>query len=217
MAPEDPGRHVTDGERDPRERYSLYRLCECTACGGSGKAVANEVSRGFVRCTTCRGEGKQRDELAACETPEAVGVALVTLAREGEWRDENGDPCALGLLDRQGAKGQKWLILPWKASARNVSTPGACSAPQVRDDSRPAEIPVLAGVWPAVIYSHPREESGMDIKTEMIEAFERGDCGYAESYDYVRERMADQADLLRKQRSENAVARMILARAGRRT
>ena len=43
----------------------------------------------------------------------------------------------------------------------------------------------------------------MDIKTEMIEAFERGDCGYAESYEYVRERMADQADLLRKQRKEN--------------
>ena len=120
MAPENPGRYVTDEERDPRERYSLYRLCECSACGGSGKASANEVSHGYVRCTTCRGEGKQRDELAACETPEAIGVALVTLAREGEWRDENGDPCALGLLDRQGAKGQKWLILPWKASARNV-------------------------------------------------------------------------------------------------
>lgn len=42
-----------------------------------------------------------------------------------------------------------------------------------------------------------------DMKDRMIEAFERGECGYAESYDYVRERMADQADLERKARREN--------------
>lgn len=40
------------------------------------------------------------------------------------------------------------------------------------------------------------------IKDRMIEAFERGECGYAESYDYVRERMADAADLERKRRKE---------------
>lgn len=41
------------------------------------------------------------------------------------------------------------------------------------------------------------------FKDRMIEAFERGECGYSESYDYVRERMADRADLERKSRKEN--------------
>ena len=58
--------------------------------------------------------------IATCATPEAVGVALVTLAREGEW--ENG--CPFGLLDTQGETGHKWLISPWLPSARNVSDAG---------------------------------------------------------------------------------------------
>ena len=41
------------------------------------------------------------------------------------------------------------------------------------------------------------------MKTRMIEAYERGECSYEGSYDYVREQTADQADLLRKQRREN--------------
>ena len=103
-------RNVTAEERDPRERYSLYRLCDCIACQGSGKAIP------VGKCTFCRGEGKQRQELATCESPEAVGVALVTLAREGEFEE-----CPIGLLDREGEKGKKWLILPWLPCARNVT------------------------------------------------------------------------------------------------
>lgn len=37
----------------------------------------------------------------------------------------------------------------------------------------------------------------------MLLAYERGECDYYESYDYVRERMADQAGLLRKQWRED--------------
>jgi hypothetical protein len=49
--------------------------------------------------------------LATCATPEAVGVALVTLARETEWED-----CPLGLMDRLPEPGEpKWLIKPWLA------------------------------------------------------------------------------------------------------
>ena len=76
------------------------------------------------RCPDCRGEGRIRQEVASCESPEAVGVALVTLAREEEWLTEDGQPCAFGLLDRAGEKGHKWLILPWMPSPRNVSDAG---------------------------------------------------------------------------------------------
>jgi hypothetical protein len=71
------------------------------------------------RCLDCRGEGRIRQEVATCETPEAVGVALVTLAREGEFEE-----CPIGLLDRGGEVGQKWLVRPWLPSARNVSDAG---------------------------------------------------------------------------------------------
>lgn len=43
-----------------------------------------------------------------------------------------------------------------------------------------------------------------DFKDRMIQAYERGECGYYEAYDYVRESMADVADLARKQEKENA-------------
>ena len=98
----------------PRDRFSLYRLCECPTCGGVGK-VAEAGTATLRTCPECRGEGRVRQEVATCSSAEAVGVALVTLAREGEFVD-----CPFGLLDREGKKGQKWLVLPWMPSARNV-------------------------------------------------------------------------------------------------
>ena len=108
----------TEPDFDPRERYALYRLCECTRCGGSGKEPSKEHTT-RVRCWNCRGEGRIRQEVAACESPEAVGVALVTLAREGEFAE-----CQFGLLDRGGETNQKWLVLPWPQTARTVSAAG---------------------------------------------------------------------------------------------
>lgn len=126
-------RHVTDEAVDPRERYSLYRLCDCSICEGRGQVPRMQyerhpndpedvvpIGRKPERCRECRGEGKVRQELATAETPEAVGLALVTLAREGEWTDAAGQPCAFGLLDREGEKYKKWLVLPWTPSPRNV-------------------------------------------------------------------------------------------------
>ena len=108
-------RNVTP-ERDPRDRFGLYRLCDCTSCGASGKAYdAESDTHTSDRCPDCRGEGRIREEVASCETPEAVGVALVTLAREGEWTD-----CPFGLLDREGETGKRWLVLPWPSTARTV-------------------------------------------------------------------------------------------------
>jgi len=107
-------------DRRPQERFSLYRLCACPRCDGRGRDPESDYRD---RCTDCRGEGRVRQELASCESPEAIGVALVTLAREGEWTD-----CAFGLLDRMpenedGTRKETgtWLILPWLPSARNVT------------------------------------------------------------------------------------------------
>lgn len=143
-------RHVTEplswerfrGEGDEEQRFRLYRLCDCSACEGSGKEYVIEVTGEGIatgkRCPDCRGEGKQRDEVVSTDTAEGVGVALVRCGWEGEWRDEDGDPCAFGLLDRDpdchacagdgcdeckgtGKKGSgEWYVLPWKPSARNV-------------------------------------------------------------------------------------------------
>ena len=92
---------------DPRERFVLYRLCDCSVCEGTGKDFsdfppdAHEQFRtgknARPKCPECRGEGRVRELLATCESPEAVGVALVTLGREGEWEE-----CPFGLLDREG-------------------------------------------------------------------------------------------------------------------
>jgi hypothetical protein len=97
---------------DERERFQLVRLCDCTVCGGTGKWNR-------VRCRDCRGEGQTRQTVATCASPEAVGVALVTLGREGEW-----DECPIGILDTLGETGQKWIVRPWLPSARNVSAAG---------------------------------------------------------------------------------------------
>jgi hypothetical protein len=105
-------------EHDPRDRFGLYRLCDCPTCEGSGKGNTTPDHGWTImdRCSACRGEGRVRQEVATCESPEAVGVALVTLAREGEFAE-----CPFGLLDREGQTNQKWLILPWMPSARNVT------------------------------------------------------------------------------------------------
>lgn len=120
------------------ERFRLFRLCTCPTCGGSGKGAFNYAQSAYVRCSECRGEGRIRQEIATADTPEAVGVAIVQLGREGEW-----DECAFGLLDRtpecetcdgiypdvatcpackgSGVKSTgTWLVLPWMPSARNV-------------------------------------------------------------------------------------------------
>jgi DnaJ-class molecular chaperone len=140
-------RHVTP-DANP-ERFRLFRLCDCTRCEGRGWLwgdVHPDPVGGLKRgkCPSCRGEGRVLQELATCATPEAVGVALVTLAREGEWEE-----CPLGLLDSEpecetcggsGVMGEPfninvcetcsgsgtkptgtWLITPWLPSARNVT------------------------------------------------------------------------------------------------
>ena len=103
------------------ERFALYRLCECAACGGTGKISDYPVAQTLqtIRCQDCRGEGRTRDLVATCDTAEALGVALVTLGREGEW-----DECPVGVLDTQGETGKKWLVKPWLPSARNISDAG---------------------------------------------------------------------------------------------
>lgn len=102
-------------ERDTRDRFGLYRLCACPQCDGTGKDKPWIPAKQSPVCDRCRGEGRERQELASCESPEALGVALVTLAREGEFEE-----CPLGVLDREGETGKKWLVLPWQPSARNV-------------------------------------------------------------------------------------------------
>lgn len=57
-----------------------------------------------------------RELVATCGSPEALGVAIVTLGREHEF-----DECPIGILDTFGEKGEKWLVKPWTPSARNVT------------------------------------------------------------------------------------------------
>ena len=104
--------------RDEEHRFRLYRLCDCPACEGSGKEYVDPAGSP-LRCTLCRGEGKVRDVVAAAPNPEGLGLALVTLGREGELED-----CAVGVLDVLGEPGQKWVLRPWLPSARNVSDAG---------------------------------------------------------------------------------------------
>ena len=67
----------------------------------------------------CRAHDGTLTLIATCATAEAVGVAIVTLGREGEF-----DDCAAGVLDTMGETGQKWVLRPWEASAQNVSVAG---------------------------------------------------------------------------------------------
>ena len=92
-------RHVTaeplswelvSGRDDPAQRYALYRLCE-----------------------------GELQLIATVGTPQAAGLALVELGREGEWEE-----CPVGLLDREGEIGRKWIFRPWLPSPRNVSDAG---------------------------------------------------------------------------------------------
>jgi len=112
-------RYVTP---EAEERYKLFRLCECTTCEGTGKAVREDPGNceGVIvkeRCPDCRGEGRTRDHLASASDAESLGVAIVTLAREHEL-----EGCPIGILDKPHQdKPGTWLVKPWQASARNVS------------------------------------------------------------------------------------------------
>lgn len=117
---------VAEENPDP-ERFRLYRLCPCGECRGKGK-VASAIVPGVGmaekvgetrKCKACRGEGRALELVATCGTPEAVGVALVTLGREGEWAE-----CPVGVLDTAGQKNEKWVLSPWLPSARNISDAG---------------------------------------------------------------------------------------------
>lgn len=90
------GREDIHGEPDPEQRYRIYRLCP----GDTEPQL-----------------------LVTCGCEEAVGVALCTLGREGEFDFENGD-CAHGCLDTFGEPGKRWLWRPWLASPKNVSDAG---------------------------------------------------------------------------------------------
>lgn len=118
------------GRGDPQQRFRIYRLCVCTRCGGDGHWFTAEGDpalyatkqhaegspfKGKVerqKCTECRGEGKTLDLVATAPDPQAVGVALISLAREGEF-----EGCPVGVLEDGGA----WLIKPWLPSTRNVA------------------------------------------------------------------------------------------------
>ena len=97
-------------------RFRIYRLCPCEQCDGTGSDKEWVPAVQSPTCDACRGEGKVRQRVAECETAEAVGVALVTLGREGEFSE-----CPIGILDTEGEVGHKWLVNPWLPSARNVS------------------------------------------------------------------------------------------------
>lgn len=114
---------ASENARSDEPRYRVYRLCDCDRCVGFGKLYAGGIpghkSEKWTRCSDCRGEGKIRQLVAETETPEALGVAIVTLGQEGEF-----DGCAIGILDTQGEVGQKWLLRPWLPSPRNTSDAG---------------------------------------------------------------------------------------------
>ena len=91
-----------DGRRDPAQRFALY----------------------------CLRDG-EKELLATAATPEALGVALVTLGREGELEE-----CPIGILDRMGEVGQKWIVRPWLPSPRNASDAGRLLRSRRKDSGR---------------------------------------------------------------------------------
>jgi hypothetical protein len=60
-----------------------------------------------------------RENVAGADNELGLAQALIQNGREGAW-----EGCPFGLLDRFGAPGQKWLVLPWLPSTRNVSDAG---------------------------------------------------------------------------------------------
>src|SRR3990172_6338070 len=80
--------------RDERNRFRIYRVKD----GGEPELVATAA------------------------TPGAVGLALVTLGREGEFDDQ-----AVGVLDAladpEKATGS-WVLTPWCAAPRELSAAG---------------------------------------------------------------------------------------------
>lgn len=73
------------GRNDERQRFRLYKVGR----DGSPELVATTA------------------------TPEGVGVAIVTLGREGEWENT-----CVGVLDSMGEVGQKWLSNPFAPMMR---------------------------------------------------------------------------------------------------
>lgn len=69
------------GRGDPRHRFRIYRV---------------------------HSTDEYPHLLGTCETEEAVGVAICTMAREGQLQD-----AAVGILDTQGERGQRWLVNPY--------------------------------------------------------------------------------------------------------
>ena len=110
-------RNVTAEFAVPEERgtFELYRLCPCHVCSETGRHPMVAGSK----CGACRGEGRTHELVATATDEQSLGVALVTLGREGEWTD-----CPIGILEVNGEPGHKWLVRPWKASAREVSAAG---------------------------------------------------------------------------------------------
>lgn len=116
---------------EPQETFAtaLDTLRNATVTGGAFDGQAQRTHPNLTPPSPESEEGEERFRLyrmcrdetlelvATATDPESVGVALVTLAREGEWAND----CSFGLLDRQGEKNHRWLILPFRASTRNVS------------------------------------------------------------------------------------------------
>lgn len=69
------------GRDDPKQRYRLYRL-----------SATDEYP--YL--------------LGTCETEADVGVAVITMGREGQLRDST-----LGILDTAGEKGKRWVLNPF--------------------------------------------------------------------------------------------------------
>lgn len=75
----------------------------------------------------CRTHEGELQLLATCGSEAAVGVTICTLGREHEFEN-----CALGIIDEMGEKGQRWILRPWEASAKNASDAGRVLAKSKR-------------------------------------------------------------------------------------
>lgn len=107
----------TPSDDKMKGRYRIYRLCLCEKCGGRGRLALTSGKEN--RCKSCRGEGRSLEVVATATDPESVGVALITLAAEGEF-----DECPIGVMDRPEGQSGRWLVKPWLPSPRNLSDAG---------------------------------------------------------------------------------------------